>query len=110
MLILPSFARRLCLLAAFVAAVSLNADPLSKHLDVDFFRDVSSRDLHGLATRSDGRIVAGPALTELTGDSPASLLWCLEPGASGHWFIGTGPEGPDLRGESRSGQELLHEP
>ena len=72
----------------------LRADPLSKSLAVDFFRDVPSRNLTGLATRSDGRLVPGPVLCELSGPAPAELLWCLERGASpAQWLVGTGPEG-----------------
>ncbi|HWA10823.1 MAG TPA: hypothetical protein VG838_15390 [Opitutaceae bacterium] len=72
----------------------LRADPLSRKFEIDFYRDVASRNLKGLATRADGRLVAGPVLTELTGAAPADLLWCLEPSAdSGKWLVGTGPEG-----------------
>jgi len=75
------------------AACGAWADPLSKKVDVDFYRDVPSRDLHGLATRSDGRLVAGPVLTDLKGQTPCELLWCLEPGAGGKWIVGGGPGG-----------------
>ncbi|GAB1487737.1 hypothetical protein MASR2M8_01780 [Opitutaceae bacterium] len=71
----------------------LSADPLSKKIDVDFFRDVPSRNLKGLAARSDGRLVAGPILTPLKGELPADLLWALEPAGSGQWLLGTGPDG-----------------
>lgn len=75
----------------------LRADPSSRKLDLDFFRDIPSRNLNGLAVRSDGRIVAGPTLTELTGVVPANLLWCLTPsGETGKWLVGTGPEGKIL--------------
>ncbi len=75
-------------------ASQLSADPLSKKFDVDFYRDVPSRNLKGLATRADGRLVAGPLLTELTGTSPADLLWCLEGTADANkWLVGTGPDG-----------------
>ncbi len=78
----------------FANAASLHADPLSKKTDIDFFRDVPSRNLKGLAARSDGRLVAGPALTELAGSAPADLLWCLTPGATpDKWLVGTGPDG-----------------
>jgi hypothetical protein len=80
-------------LAALLAAAPLAADPLTKSLDLDFGRDVASRDLKGLATRSDGRIVPGPVLTELTGPAVGELLWTLEPAGANRWFIGTGPEG-----------------
>jgi len=69
------------------------AEPLSKKFDLDFYRDVPSRNLKGLATRSDGRLVAGPVLTELTGPVPADLLWCFTPVSASQWLIGTGPEG-----------------
>jgi hypothetical protein len=71
----------------------LCADPLSKRTDVDFYRDVPSRDLHGLATRSDGRLIWGPVLKDLTGKAPSELLWCLEPGRDGKWLVGGGPGG-----------------
>src|SRR5271165_1784218 len=77
----------------FAAACGLGADPLSKKADVDFYRDVLSRDLHGLATRSDGRLVAGPVLTDLAGKAPSELLWCLEPAPGGKWLVGGGPGG-----------------
>ena len=87
-----SFLASLALGSGLVSA-SLSAQPLSKKFDVDFFRDVPSRNLKGLAARSDGRLVAGPVLTPLTGDLPADLLWALEPAGAGQWLLGTGPEG-----------------
>lgn len=70
------------------------ADPLSKKVDIDFFRDVPSRNLKGLASRSDGRLVSGPVVRELTGQPPADILWSLEPDATaGHWLVGSGPDG-----------------
>jgi hypothetical protein len=75
------------------AAGTLGADPLSKKAEVDFYSDVLSRDLHGLASRSDGRLVAGPVLTDLKGKAPCELLWCLEPEAGGKWLVGGGPGG-----------------
>jgi hypothetical protein len=70
------------------------AEPLSKKIEIDFFRDVPSRNLKGLATRSDGRLVAGPALREVSATAPADLLWCLEPTPEpNQWLIGTGPDG-----------------
>ena len=81
------------LILATLGTGSLSGDPLSKQTDIDFYRDIRSRDLHGLATRSDGRLVAGPVLVDLKGDAPAELLWCLEPGADGRWLVGTGPNG-----------------
>jgi len=90
---LPSLCRPALLLLVLAGSVHLRADPLSKQTDFDFFRDVSSRDLHGLASRSDGRLVGGPVLSPLAGTAPAELLWCLEPSAAGRWLIGTGPEG-----------------
>lgn len=75
-------------------AGSIQADPLSKRNDIDFFREVPSRNLHGLAARSDGRLVAGPSLTELSGTAPADLLWCLAAtNDPAKWLVGTGPDG-----------------
>lgn len=72
----------------------LSADTLSRRTEIDFFRDVPSRNLKGFASRSDGRLVAGPALTELAGPASADILWCLAPGVdAAHWLIGSGPEG-----------------
>ena len=84
---------------AFLAALAglfpsaVFAEPLSKKLDIDFFRDAPSRNLRGLATRSDGRLVAGPVLTELAGPAPADLLWSFAPVSETQWLIGTGPDG-----------------
>jgi len=75
-------------------AGSVLADPLSKKTDIDFFRDVPSRNLKRLATRSDGRLVAGPILAELAVAAPADLLWCLEATVDPTKFlVGTGPDG-----------------
>ncbi|HEY5228288.1 MAG TPA: hypothetical protein VIJ19_07080 [Opitutaceae bacterium] len=95
-----------------VTAARLRADPLSKKTDVDFYRDVPSRDLHGLATRSDGRLVWGPVLTDLSGKAPSELLWCLEPARDGKWLVGGGPGGrvievtADYAGGSFSSREV----
>ncbi|MBL9201505.1 MAG: hypothetical protein JNL39_13435, partial [Opitutaceae bacterium] len=84
---------RSLLLATSLAALA-HADPLSKKTDIDFFRDVPSRNLKGLATRSDGRLVAGPVLRDLAAPPPADILWCLEPaGDPAKFLIGTGPDG-----------------
>lgn len=92
--IVASRRRRLALLmAAGGLATALPGEPLSKRADVDFFRDVPSRNLHGLATRSDGRLVAGPETQDLAGTIPAELLWSTAPGPAGRWFVGTGPDG-----------------
>ena len=60
--------------ALFLAlACGAGADPLSKKADIDFYRDVLSRDLHGMASRS--------------GRPRASSSGALNPvpGASGSW-------------------------
>src|SRR3569623_697598 len=84
----------------FLAALTITlfssaqaAEPLSKSYAIDFFRDVPSRNLKGLATRADGRLVAGPELFDLDGPALPSLLWCLEPAGRDRWLIGTGPNG-----------------
>jgi hypothetical protein len=102
-------------LIAFNAAsfTSAHAEPLSKKFNLDFFRDLPSRNLRGLATRSDGRLVAGPVLSELKGPVPADLLWCFTPISENQWLIGTGPDGViieatlDLTQNSVSSRELL---
>lgn len=80
---------------AFIAIASplLAVEPLSKSFPIDFFRDVPSRNLKGLATRSDGRLIAGPVLTDLSGPALPGLLWCLEPAGENKWLVGTGPDG-----------------
>lgn len=87
--------RALFSLFATVAGLAVcSAEPLSKKTDIDFFRDVPSRNLKGLATRSDGRLVQGPTVIELTAPSPADLLWTLEPTSDpARWLIGSGPDG-----------------
>lgn len=91
----PVFRRHFFLLAGSVlSALVASAEPLSKKTEIDFFRDVPSRNLKGLATRSDGRLVAGPTLTEISAPAPADLLWTLEPTPDpAKWLIGTGPDG-----------------
>ncbi|WP_044891866.1 hypothetical protein [Opitutus terrae] len=80
-----------CFLAALA---TVSADPLSHRVEIDFFRDVPSRNLKGLAARSDGRLVAGPVLSELAGAAPADLLWSLSPtNDPAKWLVGTGPDG-----------------
>jgi hypothetical protein len=78
-----------------LACVSVcSAEPLSRKTDIDFFRDVPSRDLKGVATRSDGRLVAGPSLREIAAAAPAELLWCIAPTDQPNRFLlGTGPDG-----------------
>jgi len=85
---------RLPLLALLTLTYSAHAaEALSKSYGIDFYRDVPSRNLKGLATRSDGRLVAGPELFDLDGPALPSLLWCLEPAPRDRWLIGTGPNG-----------------
>ncbi len=85
----------LAVFSLFTLHSSLFSAPLSRSLPIDFFRDVSSRNLKGLATRSDGRLVAGPVLTDLSGPAVADILWTLEASSpdSTRWLVGTGPEG-----------------
>ena len=73
--------------------VTLAADPLTKQLEVDFGRDVASRNLKGLATRSDGRILPGPVFTDLDGPKLGEILWVLKASGPNRFVVGTGPEG-----------------
>lgn len=75
------------------AATLAVADPLSKTAEVDFYRDTPSRSLKGLATRSDGRIVAGPTVSDLAGAPVKDILWSLAPAGADRWLVGSGPEG-----------------
>jgi hypothetical protein len=90
---MPSMLPRIAFIAAAVATIASAAEPLSRGYVIDFFRDVPSRNLKGLATRSDGRLIAGPLLTDLNGPAVPPLLWCLRPAADGKWLVGTGPDG-----------------
>jgi hypothetical protein len=74
-------------------AVNLPADPLTRQLEIDFGRDVASRNLKGLATRSDGRILAGPVFTDLTGPKIGEILWVIKPAGPDKFLVGTGPDG-----------------
>jgi hypothetical protein len=86
-----------CLVFA-ASALALHAEPLSKSLDVDLFREVPARNLKALAVRSDGRVLPGPTLRALPGKLPADLLWTFSPTTDARaWLIGTGPEGKVLR-------------
>ncbi len=85
--------RALFLAAALVPVVHAANEPLSRGFQIDFFRDIPSRNLKGMATRSDGRLLTGPALRDLNGPALPELLWCLEPRKDGRWLIGTGPDG-----------------
>lgn len=82
------------LLAAATATSAARAEPLSRKLEIDFYRDLPSRSLKGLATRSDGRLLPGPVIRESTAKAPAEILWSLEPaGAAGKFYVGTGSDG-----------------
>ena len=83
----------LALALLLAAAGQLRADALTKQIEVDFGRDVSSRNLKGLAARSDGRILPGPVFTDLKGPKIADLLWSLRPAGTDKFLVGTGPEG-----------------
>jgi len=82
-------------LAAALSA-SAGAQPLSKTQAIDFYADVPSRNLQGLATRSDGRLLPGPHVAELTGLDGAGLLWAAVPDGDSV-LLGTGPDGRVLR-------------
>ena len=76
-----------------VTSLGLAADPLTKQLEIDFGRDVASRNLKGLATRSDGRVLPGPVFTDLTGPKLGDILWMMRPSGPNKFIIGTGSDG-----------------
>lgn len=82
------------LCAVFLA--SAWAEPLSKTQAIDFYADIPSRNLQGLATRSDGRLLPGPQVTELKNLNASDLLWNVSPDGDG-FLVGTGPDGKLLR-------------
>lgn len=85
--------RRVSAVLAFLTAGWLAADPLTKQQEIDFGRDVASRNLKGLATRSDGRILPGPVFTDLTGPKLGDILWTLKAAGPNRFVVGTGPDG-----------------
>ncbi len=89
-----SFRSPLPVFALFVLFVAnLRADLLTKQLDLDFGRDVASRNLKGLAARSDGRLLPGPVFTDLNGPKIGDILWTLKPAGANRFVVGTGPDG-----------------
>jgi len=91
------------LLALFITSLviggSLIADSavtFSKSQNLNFYREVPSRDLKGLAIRSDGRIITGPQLSALAGNPVADLWWDIEAVSDQRWLVGTGPSGKIL--------------
>lgn len=105
---LLSRARLLIAVVFFVpVVVNLRADPLTKQLEIDFGRDVASRNLKGLATRSDGRVLPGPVFTDLAGPKIGDILWTMQPTGAARatqtsgkdrvvsqtFLVGTGPDG-----------------
>ena len=103
---------------AFFASLVLNlsADPLTHTLEVDFGRDVASRNLKGLATRSDGRILPGPVITDLAGPKIGDILWTLraagpEKNGPARFVIGTGPDGrvKEITFEAKDGSYTVRE-
>lgn len=83
----------LLIVLAGLGVCRLAADPFTKQQDIDFGRDVASRNLKGLAARSDGRLLPGPVFTDLAGPRIGDILWGLEPAGPNRFFVGTGPEG-----------------
>jgi hypothetical protein len=82
-----------CFVLFVVTALGLRADPLTKSQEIDFGRDVASRNLKGLATRSDGRVLPGPVFTDLNGPKLGDILWTIEAAGPNRFFVGTGPDG-----------------
>lgn len=85
--------RFVCFVCFVVSCLGLRADPLTKSQEIDFGRDVASRNLKGLAARSDGRLLPGPLFTDLTGPKIGEILWNLKPAGANRFLVGTGPDG-----------------
>ncbi|MBT5900970.1 MAG: hypothetical protein HOH58_02545 [Opitutaceae bacterium] len=83
-------------LLAYAFTSAAPAATFSKRNNINFYREVPSRNLSGLAIRSDGRIVVGPELSPLAGNPVADLWWDIESSASDKWLVGTGPVGEVL--------------
>lgn len=81
------------LAASTLLALSLPADPLTKQQDLDFGRDVASRNLKGLAARTDGRLLPGPVFTDLTGPKLGDILWTIKAAGKDRYYVGTGSDG-----------------
>lgn len=93
----PMRLRSVCLLAAALAASAVAA-PLSRQLEIDFFREVPNRNLKGITVRADSRLLDGPGVSDLAGTIGADLLWSTAPsGQARVFFVGTGPEGKIFR-------------
>ena len=82
-----------CFVSFVVTFSGLRADPLTKEQEIDFGRDVASRNLKGLAARSDGRFLPGPVFTDLTGPKIGDILWSLKSAGKDRFLVGTGPDG-----------------
>ncbi len=100
---------RLPLLCAcgLISHFSVFGAGFTKEQQIDFYRDVSSRDLEGLATRSDGRLIAGPTLKPTAVDLGVDLVWDLEPAGTGQWLVASGPDGKILEVSSAAGSDTL---
>lgn len=68
----------------------------SKSQSINFYREVASRDLKGLAVRSDGRIIIGPEMRPLAGNPVSDLWWDMASISDEHWLVGSGPDGTVL--------------
>jgi len=98
--LVTAFARlALSLFAPALLLGPLVAQTLSTTRDINFYRDIPSRSLKGLAARSDGVLLSGPHISAPL-DVPlpslgADLLWsAVSVGQT--VYIGTGPEGKIL--------------
>jgi hypothetical protein len=101
------FIRTLTGALAALLTVAAVAAPLSKTQPIDFYVDVPSRSLQAMATRSDGRLLAGPAVAPVNLKLASPLMWTLVNDGD-NLLIGTGPDGqvlsvnPNAKGEPSS--------
>lgn len=85
------------LLGLTLSALFCSAENFTKEQSVNFFRDVSSRDLSGLAVRSDGRLMGGPTLSPIDLDLAIDIGWGLAPLGADSWLVWSGPDGKILK-------------
>ena len=98
------------LVSLLLLVPTLGAEPFSTARRIDFFREVASRNLVGLAARSDGRLINAATVSRLPGTIEADLLWSLAADEQ-KIYVGTGPDGKlfSLAADSRDANAAILE-